>query len=226
MKIKDYWKKIGAQDYFLEIHYNKERSFFFVKKLPSDFETYSESWRLEKAFSSENVLITKLEEAVIEYVKNKTSSRKVIAFTAVASSDIIMNKVDIGDNTNASVSRATHSGFKHPNYKKLSEVNGTNKAYMLGFSFYVMTEQDNAGIKEYFNHQLTNDFIETGHIDKYPKPFGNVNLTVIPYTEEALNFFVSLSISFSQMTEKIAMFFGEENESKQLEFILNKKLLS
>lgn len=229
MKIKNDSVVIGTDNYFYEVHYNVKEGFFFAKNLPNDFEQFSPLWKEQKTFESESQLRSQIILARDEYVENKAVSRKVIVFSASASSEVIQNRVIVGESHTQGVSRVTYEGFKHPNFKKLGNRNFNEKDYAIGFSFFVMTEVDKVGSKEYFKHELDANFKETGFVDRYPKlsnqHFIKNDYTVIEYSEASLMFFIQLSEGFTKMAQQMAMFFGEPDKQKQLEFIKNQKLL-
>lgn len=215
MKIRKDIKKIGDKWVELEVHYTAKHSSFTIKGLPEDFSTYSETWRKSYGTAaSEGVLNDLLLISVREYTENKKSTRKVIAFSSCATPAIIMNRVSEG----------SYSGYKMESFKKMKSDKAGSLDYTVGFQFDVFTEVDSAGKKEYYRHSFNPDYTHNLTPGTYPKRIGNEH-TIIPYSDEAIQFFVQMVRGFEKMVEKMSLFFGESDEEKILEFIKNTPLL-
>lgn len=210
MKIGNRSVKIGDKWFDVEVHYDKKHSCFTVKNgLPPDFSTYSKAWRDYYGSPTEKGLLDHVRECINEYIESKTSSRKVIAFMALASNEITMNKVSEGH----------YSGFKT---KKLGNLRmtGSSLTYELGFDFGVFTEVDKAGEKLYYKHK------ESGEISQYASKLGK-NWIIIPFSDDSILFFKNLADNFQKMVHQLSEFFGEEDEQKVISFIQSHpKLLS
>lgn len=207
--------KIGGSYFDVKIYYDAKNRLFTARGLPDDFASLSPSfYKVKGGTDAEHILTSFINLGISEYLENKRSARKVILFRASASIALIMNPTDSG-----------FSGLKHQKFKNLKRTGSGNlRNYSFDFDFKVCEEVDKAGKKDYFNYPFDLNSFEISNI-KGIWPINADDYTVVSYTDEVFNFFVSMVRGFEKMVFNAADFFALEDETAILEAAKSQNLL-
>lgn len=202
LKIKNHY----GEDY--EVHYNaKGLPMFSVKGLPDDFKIITGVHPF--GFNTEAELERAIVSAVEEYKRLKQVQRKVIVYSASASAELTMKKVEGTDNHYF----GTLSGIS----KKLDRTPPQSERACFGISYSVMMEIDQINKKEYYPIKSDGSLGYGKLLDSKQQ--------VMDWSEERERFFENIYTSMRAMVLKMSNFIDQDPEEIAQLISGNQKLL-